>query len=342
MLEPIVAWAERRLKNAPTGNALEDEVTLKAANYLRNLTSANCSNRVRQAVAKEDAAFDNRVFSTLKASSLLNDSWWLSRPLVYRNSSNQGRSRTDQNIWPAGIKSEITRVAIETLQSSDSPPELVAEACMIVANGADLDVDARLQVLTAVNRRLMALCANPETLRARVTTDGEFASFVTPDIKTPFGPQKSIFQINDSNTAYLALVCLDVMKSLHDHAMVSQGLSDVLSQVQPSRDLLNMAQETSKSDGGRNNGTSPFGPASGLQLSWPDLTIVESGEVFGFNGRSVESLMVRKILGIPDPTFTNWFDYCILQHPVMQDYLATIEKPANNAQPAEAEKPAPM
>ena len=35
--------------------------------------------------------------------------------------------------------------------------------------------------------------------------------------------------------------------------------------------------------------------------------------------------------GIPDPTFANWFDYCILQHPVMQDYLASIEKPADNS-----------
>ncbi len=343
LLEPFVVWAERRLKNGPTGNPSEDEVTLKAASYLRDIALAFSRNHARQAVAADDSAFDKRVLTALKSCPLLDIAWWLSRPLVYRNSSTGGRTYTDQNIWPAGIKSEITRVAIEALENDASTPVLAAQACMILANGANLDAGARSQVLTAVNRRLTALCANPETLRARVLTDGEFASFLAPNINAPFGPQKSIFQFSDSTTAYLALLYLDVMKSLDDRPGVSQGLSDVLSQVQPSRDLLTTAREKSKSDGGRNTGNSSFGPGSGLQLTWPDLTIVESGQSFGFNAaRSVESMVVRTIWGIPDPTFTNWFDYCILQHPVMQDYLVSIEKPADDAQPAEVEKPAPM
>ncbi|HQZ64756.1 MAG TPA: serine/threonine-protein kinase, partial [Planctomycetaceae bacterium] len=337
-LEPFVVWVERRLKNGPTGNPSEDEVTLKTASYLRDIVLAISRNHAPQAVAADDSAFDKRVFTALKSCPLLDSAWWLSRPLVYRNSSNRGRTYTDQNTWPAGIKSGITRVAIATLQSDDSTPGQVAQACMILAHGANLDADARSQVVTAANRRLTALCANPETLRARVTTNVEFASFLAPDIQTPFGPPKSIFQFNDSTTAYLAMLYLDVVKSLNGCPDVSQGLSDVLSQVQPSRDLLITARGKSKSDGGRTTGNSPFR----LQLIWPDLTIVESGESFGFNARSVQSMVVRTIWGISDPTFTNWFDFCILQHPVMQDYLASIETPADNAQPAEAEKPAPM
>jgi len=341
-LEPIVAWAERRLKNNSVENASDDADTRKAADYLRSLSSRFSRSRTSDSETAEQTELTARMFMALKSSPMLDNSWWLSQPLVYRRSNNGGRTYTDQNIWPSGIKSEITRVAIETLENDASTPMLVAQACMILANGANLDADARSQVLTAVNSRLTALCANPETLRARVSTDGGFGSFLAPNINAPFGPQKSIFQFNDSKTAYLALLYLDVMKSLDDRPSVSQGLSDVLSQVQPSRDLLTTAREKSKSDGGRNTGNSSFEPGSGLRLTWPDLTIVESGESFGFNARSVESIFVRTIWGIPDPTFTNWFDYCILQHPVMQDYLASIEKPADNAQPAEVEKPAPM
>ncbi len=319
MLEPIVVWAERRLRSAPTGNASEDEVTLKAANYLRNLTSANSRNRVRQTVAAEEAAFDDRVFIALKTSPLLGTAWWLSQPLVLRIEFQNGsvRTFTDTNLWPVAMKAEITRVAIETLENDDSPPGLVAYACMIVANGAELEADERSRILTVVNRRLVAICASPESMRDKVETDGEFFKFFTPDIKSP------VFQMNNSAALYLAMEFLDVVKSLNGRSEVSQGLSDLLSRVQASRDLLTAANEQ-RSRSSRGNPNYFAGGAGRLQLKWPDLTFADS------NNGLPAAMAVQFVWGNHNPTFTNWFDLCVLQHPVILDYLASIEKPADN------------
>ncbi len=332
-LEPFVVWAERRLKSAPTEVPSENEVTLNAAIYLRGFASSIYLTNLSQPDTTGDSAFSQRVLTALKSSPLLGISWWLSQPLVRRTYSDDGiRISTDTNLWPAAIKAEITKVAIETLERDDSPPVLVAQACMILANGAELNADERSRILTAVNRRLIAACAQPETMRDKAKTDGEFQLLSTPDITSP-----TFTATYDTAAAYLMMEFLDVVKMLNGRTEVSQGLSDLLGQVQASRDLLNAANELRPSQGNRNIGSFPAG-FRGFQLKWPDLTTATSDG----SPQNLGAMMVMSVWGNHSPTFTNWFDYCILQHRVMQDYLASIEKPATNAQPAEVAEPLPQ
>ena len=330
-IEPFLAWAERRLSQAPTGTKAVDADTVKAADYLRSISRDHSGNQATM----------DRIFAALKSSPHLGTAWWLSQPLVYR-SSGSNNSGTDSNLWTPAIKSEITRVAVEAFEKNDTPLPLVAQACSILANGAELSQEQRTSVLNSLANRLSFLCATSDTLTELVPIAEAFSRFSVPQILPNSSFSSVRVQIvvqHRSSASCQVLEMLSLVGKLDGVAAVQHQLDLVLNETHDTLELINSQhaklQEANRSRNGNTDGlrrgSSPFIVA----LAWPELTDSDAGMSRNNNTAlagvpDIGPLATLQLWGTHKPTADDWLEYLILLHPVMKDTvdaaLARMEK----------------
>ncbi len=330
-IEPFLAWAECRLSQLPTETNAVDADTVKAGNYLRD-ASSNLSN--------EEATFD-RICEALKSSPHLGTAWWLSEPLVYRS----GDSGTpDRNRWPPAIKSEITRVAVEALRTDDTHLPLVAQACSILANGAELTPEQRSSVVTSIAHRLTFDSAHLAKLTEIQPITDSFADFTIPKIvrNSSFSSVRLQVAHRRGVAACPVLEMLSLVGKLDEVTSIQPQLDSLMNETQSALELIqaeNAKQmELNKGSNG-NRGSS--GSGFGVELTWPELSSSDIGINRGNIGTIVpgnQPLGTMKLWGTHEPTKQDWLKYLILLHPVMKDKvdaaLARLE-PATANMPSE-------
>jgi len=309
--EPFIAWAEKRLKHPPTGNPPVDTDTVKAADFLRGLTSRR--------PALHDRPFAARIAKGLKNSPHLGLEWWLKVPLVYRATNGKGRTADDVDLWAPAVESEMVRIAVETIDDPKSNKQLVAQACLILGHGSELDAAQRTRVLAAVDRRLIALSAAPTAMKEIVTLDGDFRSLSLPELK------ELRLHTQGQPGTYLVFPLLDVVKELKGAESVPAGLNSLASYTQSVHQII--LEKAANSSG--QNSRSPLT----FILNWPELSLDDDGRRSGFSrggGSSrMQELADRAVWGQHQPTTNDWLMYCILQHPVMQQYFADLDSQAS-------------
>lgn len=302
-MEPFVAWAEARLEPGLFGIRRRDEDSLPVADYLRDLTSGQ-----RDTFNEE---FINRIFKALKRSPHLDNAWWLSQPLVIRSEDPRTRTTIESNLWPTPIKTEITRVALETLNDHSASMSLVAQACMILAHGAELSPAQQSRVLANVNQRLLTASAKSDSLAEIVPTNVPFAPFSLPSLNVSgLLPLRLTLFSNDSKSSPV-LVFLDVIRSLNGAASAKEGLNAVALALEPTSQMLTAQVRQASAIQPSRRGSGGFSGVAQL-LSWPEFQPTDSG-LSNFAGYVWG--------GDKEPTPRDWLMFCILQHPVMQDHL---------------------
>lgn len=340
-IEPFLAWCERRLSQAPTGTKAVDADTVKAADYLRSISRDLSGNH----------ATIDRICAALKTSPHLGTAWWLSQPLVHRSESHNSGS-IDSNLWTQAIQSEITRVAVEAFEKNDTSLPLVAQACSILANGAELSQEQRTSVLNSLANRLSSRCATPDTLTKLVPIGGEFLRFSIPQILSNSSFSSTRIQIvgqqRPSSSSCLVLELLSLVGKLDGVTAVQNQLDLVLNETQDTLVLINSQRakllEANKS---RNGNAGGFGRGSGpfiVALAWPELTDSDAG--LGRNNNpalagapGIGPLATVQLWGTHKPAARDWLEYLILLHPVMKDTVdAALAKmiPIAASEPAES------
>jgi serine/threonine protein kinase len=338
-LEPFLDWARQRLNQEHVnswGNNNED--TLKAAVYLRNLTS-------RHSTAIDDA-FKPTVVDLLISSPQLRSSWWLSNPIVYQNES------VTTPLWLPKFQAEVTRHAI-TVFSRETPTDaLVVQACMILGSGVDLDAEQRMTVTSSLARRLAAFCDSPDTLVTRVQTPEDFAQFSAPRISARSPLRTIIIQLqmsmgrSDSNSIpvvdqYPILHLLNLAETLDNGQSVQPELSRLMNTTRATLEIINARRQTlanSRSSGAFGGGLTT------VHLTWPELKAQEDrpSRGLGERSRAPGSRIPSRLWGDHEPTQRNWLEVIILQHPVMtrlvEEALVALEAAAPT-DPAETKEP---
>ena len=339
-IEPFLAWCERRLSQAPTGTKAVDADTVKAADYLRSISRDLSGN----------PATIDRICTALKTSPHLGTAWWLSQPLVYRNEFHNSGS-IDSNLWTPAIQSEITRVAVEAFEKNDTSLPLVAQACSILANGAELSQEQRTSVLNSLVNRLSSRCATPDTLTELVPIGGEFLRFSVPQILPNSSFSSTRIQIVGQHrtlaSSCLVLELLSLVGKLDGVTAVQHQLDLVLNETRDTLELINSQHakllEANKS---RNGNASGFGRGSSpfiVALAWPELTDSDAGPGRNNNpalagAPGTGPLATVQLWGTHEPTARDWLEYLILQHPAMQDSVAAAlakMEPTAASDPAE-------
>ena len=307
-IEPFIVWAEKRLMQPRTGNPSVDADTVKAADFVRGQT--------QRYQAVDDHSFVARIAKALKSSPHLGPGWWLNQPLVYRSNDSRTQSVVDTNLWPAAIKSEITRIAVDVLDDAQSNKQLITHACLILADGAEVDPAQRTKVLADVDRRLVELSADPAAMKEIITLESNFRDLTFPEFTAPR------FRIGTESGTYLVFALLGVAKAHNGGESIPEGLKSLLVYAQPVRQIV---AEQEKLQAPRQSRGRPS-PLSFITLNWPDLTASRTG-----SGGSAQYAAqgVRELWGPDEPTTDDWLMYCLLQHPVMQPYLAEVDSPAD-------------
>ena len=330
-LEPFLAWAERRLSKAPAGNTPDDD-TIKSADILRDLTYVHSD--------PVDPVMAERVFTSLKNSRQLGAEWWLSQPLVYRSSSSDRTG--DTNLWSPAMKSEITRVAIETIGNAKASRQLIAQACIILANGADLNPEERTIILTSISSRLTAACATLDKLTELVPIADEFTRFSVPEIvqTNPFSTVRIQFSVR-SRQSWVCPVqeMLNLVGQLEGATIVQPQLDLIFQEAQETLELINSQRVKQEANRSRNSNTNASRRGASpliVQLEWPELTDTDGG-VIGSSRDAGGPLATTMLWGTHKPTKQDWLKYLILLHPVMKD---TVDAALAKLEPAATETPA--
>jgi hypothetical protein len=139
-------------------------------------------------------------------SSSLGPDWWLGQPLVYRDNRDPRNANAvpqDTDLWPPALKSNMIKIAIEVLHDEKSDRSILAQACMIMAHGAELRPEQRVRALAAVNQHLVAVCANEQTMAEPVTVNAEFDSLMLPNL-LPSGQRQLRFSYSRRDSQRLA------------------------------------------------------------------------------------------------------------------------------------------
>ncbi len=327
-LKPFLAWAERRLSRTPTGDKSADDDTFKAADHLRRFSAP-------YPYSVNDATFVERVCKALKNSPILQSTWWLSQPLVHR--SYDGDGTKDTILWSPVIASEITHVAVEALEKSDTPVTLVAQACSILANGAELNQEQRTSVLNSLANRLTSLSTTPDTLTELVPIAEAFSGFSVPQILPNDAFSSVRVQIvaqHRSSESSLVLEMLTLVGKLDGVASVQPQLDLVLEETHDTLELINSRHvkwEEAKRSPGAFGRSSPFI----VDLAWPELTGSDGGMSRNSTGLAggpgKVPLATLQLWGTYEPTADDWLKYLILLHPTMKETvdaaLAKIDSP---------------
>jgi serine/threonine protein kinase len=344
-LEPFLAWAQQRLNQVPANaETPTKEETLKAAVYLRNLTS-------RHSTAIDDS-FKPTVVDLLIGSPQLRSSWWLSNPIVYQDESGS------TPLWLPKFQAEVTRHAI-TVFSSESPTDaLVVQACMILGHGVELDPQQRAIIASSLARRLAAFCDAPDTMVTRVQTPEDFAQFSTPRISANSPLREIVITINVRHSysnsipvldQYPVLHLLNLAEILDNGQSVQPELGRLMNTALATLEIINTRrQEWAKAS--QNSGRGGLGGRgtsrlTTVHLEWPELKAHEDQPTRGFGEMSETrgSRAPSRLWRDHEPTKRNWLDCVILQHPVMnrlvEEALVAFDA-AVPANPAETKAPA--
>lgn len=312
-MEPVVAWAEKRLKLLPTGNSSVDANTVEAADFLRGQT--------QKPRAVDDLLFAERIAKILKNSPHLGPDWWLKVPLIYRNS--KGHPTDGLDLWLTAMESEMIRIAVGVIDDPKSHKQLVAQACLILGHGAELDQTQRNKVLAAVDRRLVDLSTAPAAMREIVRLDDNFRSLSLPEFK-----EIRLHAQGELGT-YPIFPLLDVVKEHNGAELVPAELKSLSSYTKA---VLQVITERSDPHSSGQYGRKLSGRPT-ISLNWPELTLVDDGRRGGFSRSGFSSQMqgpaVSHVWGKHEPTTDDWLKYCILHHPVMQQYFADLDSRAN-------------
>ena len=347
-LEPLVVWAETRLHEpvaAKQTTMAENSDAMMAAVLLRGFVAYN--------QFATDQPFAERVASILKSSSHLDQAWWLNQPLVYRTQSE------DRKLWPAAISNEIMRHAVEALANADTSPSLVTHACMILANGAELNPEQRTVVLPAVARRLADACQSPEKLTLMVQMGDDFSTLSLPDIFQESPLQFVNLQIQHARSfvrdipvteTSMTLQLLNLAFKLDQGESFQPQLDQILDATKGGLEIIN-SQRLAYAQTIENRGRGVFsgrvppnrgGPS--VELSWPSLTSSAPSGPFGFGPRGTDA--TKLIWGDHESKPRDWHKYLILLHPVMKDTvdaalakLDTAEEKANSKEDAKLDDP---
>ena len=293
-----------------------------------------------------DLPLAERVFTALKTSQHLGAEWWLSQPLVYRSGNSD--SRGDTNLWSPAMKSEIMSIAIETMEKAQANPQLVAQACMILANGAELTPEQRAVVLTSTSNRLTAACATPNALTSMVAIGDEFAMFSVPEIVPDnlFSAVRIQIDVQNRTSACASSPVLDMLtlvRKLDGIAALQPQLDLVLNETRDTLELINSQlaiHEANRSRSGNARGSSRGASPFFVQLAWPALTVIDNGASRNFGGMPglsrTQTPATAILWGTHEPTADDWLEYLILLHPAMKD---TVDAALAKMEPA-AELPA--
>ncbi|MBL8810970.1 MAG: protein kinase [Planctomycetaceae bacterium] len=172
-VQPFVEWARLVLSGPKSGFFEKDghpdpADVQSSASLLRGM--------LNNETLRADETFVSTATAILTESPYLGDKWWLSEPLLYRGP--QG----DRELWPTAFQQNVVRKAIVALQPA-SDPALVAQACMILANGAKLDREQTDKVLQAVQKRIEQTVKTPEFF-TMVHVPESFSSFAVTTVDT--------------------------------------------------------------------------------------------------------------------------------------------------------------
>jgi hypothetical protein len=287
-----------RAENDP----LENETNQKIADVLRDAARTPFDN---------NPALVHRVFLAVKNSAYVKRDWWLSWPLLVpeRNDNNQIGAKFSSFNLPIEFQTEVIRRAVDTLEDEGASLSLVAQSCMILAKGGEINDEQRLRILKAIDHRLESTGTREEALTAMVPVAEEFRALALPGIGVNRSPRRalSITLSHDPLAASPVLEMLDVADSLHGAATVQNGLVVIKDGLQATLQLIVEGRE---------------GNIHGVRLNWPKLTFQEPQS-------SID--MSKEVWGTHEPTSTDWLKYCIIHHPVLEQYLADHpDDPANN------------
>ncbi len=337
-VEPFVAWVEQKLRQDVRDGNDTDPDCRQAADQLRNMIATYSE--------LSTEACRNRVMRILTSSTQLPISWWLSQPLIYRTGEN------DREIWPSEFKVEVTRRAIEAMLKEETPPKLVVQASIILANNNDVTAEQQRPISEAINRRLEALAIDRSSLTQMVRTSPEFTDFSVPVLDNQSPLHLALLQIQISVQHDSALEDLgiehSVVLTLLNHAWkLDKGASTQAQLDQIFRSTHGtferiqaqaVASAAPKSGGGSDARGFGRGATRQILLHWPDLKTTDRRSQDPFSRDSTYSIV--PLWGNYVPTKEDWLEYLILLHPVMTERVTQAVKefaptPAAEAAPAE-------
>ncbi|MCP4782605.1 MAG: hypothetical protein GY903_12260 [Fuerstiella sp.] len=304
-MDPFITWAERLISQPSVVPLTAESDTFRAADTLRLISRDTGDNQ----------QLIERIVTALK-SSPLGPEWWLNQPLVHRDNRdprNANAAPQDANLWPPALKSHMKKMAVEVLHDQKSDRSILAQACMILAHGAELSKEQRIRVLTAVNQHLVAVCADEHAMAETVTANTEFASLMMPNL-LPFSHRNVQFSYSSrASKPYLVVELLDLVDELDGKDLVQDGITAVAKRVRPVSKLLNAASQKDSvgTRSSRQGGRGGFGGLPAVALRWPDLVSTDA--------RTTVTVTVRQLWGQHIPTPRDWLMYCILHHPVMYE-----------------------
>jgi hypothetical protein len=340
-VEPFVVWVEKQLARS-TGEGVEiDQDSIRAADVLRNMIA-------RTGLELTTEAFRGRVVEILKSSPQLPVSWWLSKPLTYREGEN------DREIWPAEFNGEVTQRAIAALKNDETLPSIVVQASMILANSTDQTAEQQKEIAEALNRRLQSLAKDRSALTLMVQTPDSFMNFSVPatDSGSPLSRLPLQIEVRRSYVREIPVLENSLALSLLNHAwkldkgasvrpqieVLFRTLEETFARLQTQALAVSASKDKSPSRVSI-DGRSPRPP---LHLLWPELRTEDNGAQ-GFNSSRPVNLnqhATATLWGKYEPTKQDWLEYLILLHPVMTERVTEAVKvfeptPATEAAPAE-------
>ncbi len=337
-LAPLIEWGRIVLSETSSSQdpGREKQAAIDAAVLLRNFSGINYFGTKQP--------FVDFVAPILTESPMLDDRWWISEPLVYREFKGEL-----SEVWPAPIKAKITETAVRVLERVDSDPSMVVQACIILANGAVLTEEQKTAVLTSVQRRLDDASMSPETLTEMVPLIGAFSNMALPNVGSSNGLGFVAPRIQVSNSfaasvrdtdASLVLQLLNVVTAIDSDKRCQPQVRKIFESSRDVFEILN-AQRLAEIEGRANTMTAQFGlrlpDGISLDFTWPSLTtnVDHSTPIHPGNPDGFQAMAFRMLWGEHKPSKQDWLKYLILLHPAMQDVVtAEIEKAGG----AEAEK----
>lgn len=324
-VQPLINWARFVLSGPKSGFFEKDghpdpAGVQSSAGLLRGM--------LNNEALRADETFVSTATEILTESPYLGPDWWLNLPLLHRGP--QG----DRELFPAAYQQNVVRKAIVALQTG-SDPALVAQACMILANGVKLDREETDGVLKAVQNRIEQSVQTPEFF-AMVHVPESFSSFAvtTVDTKDPLkigtiqlSVRSSMVQFIPVTDTSLAIQLLNVIASLNGRTtcepqcrMVLEAARGVFDRVR-----MNYGKRTERPavPADRFRGATNRLP---IQLLWPELTRTDSDQGQGRVSEVIDS-RVKDIWGDYSPTQSDWLQLLILNHSAMEDVVAAeLEK----------------
>lgn len=315
-IEPFVVWAERYVSSPSSQPVIADSGYEKAADALRLIADA----------AEGDSARIQRILSALK-SSPLGPEWWLSQPLVSSDDvfddafdaagrdvfdAVGGRKEKETDLWPPAWKAAIVQTAIQVLEDWEADRTLLAQACMILANGADLSQEQQSRVVVAANRHLVKICTDEQALMEVLLTGDNFSRLATPHLRPPYQSRTRFSSFKHQSATYLVLKLLDVFQTIQEFNGVQEGLRAAVKLTSGTNQILKQQLQEPAAGGfpgSEMGGMGGFGSPS-LALAWPELIPVKTIEGV-WSG--------QQIWGAHKPTPRDWLMFCIVRHPILKE-----------------------